>query len=457
MTPRGVRVLVASSGALLAAALSATAVAQEEAPPARPIVQVAQTAGPAVVNVSTEEKVDNPFHRTFLQAVFGSLFDVDPSGAAATGSLGSGVLVDARGYVLTNEHVILRGTKIFVRLADRRRLPAEVVGTDPTSDLAVLKIEGGADFPSIPFGRSSDLAVGQRVIALGNTQEGPGRTIAVGVVSSLHRQVRAGGRVDGDFIQTDAAVSAGNSGGPLLTLKGELVGVSTSLHIDGPAVSLAIPADRARKVFADMLGYGEVRGAWLGLDVRTVPAMVDLDGAGLPAGAAVRRVYPGSPAERAGIVEGDVIVQMATAKIESHEDFDAAVSGLRTGDGVSLAFYRGSENRAASLTVGEFPPGLAEAYLSDQVGVDLADISPAMRAQYPQLPPEGVIVTRVRVRSHAHATGLEEGDVLRQIDGTTLHEMTTLRAAVPRMVGRGSLLLKVARGRNSYYVTLDME
>jgi len=451
-----VNFFVASSGALLAAALSAAALAEDEAQPARPVVQVAQKAWPAVVNISTEEKVDNPFHRTFLQAVFGSFFDADPAGGAGTASLGSGVLVDSRGYVLTNEHVILRGTKIFVRLADRRILPAEVVGTDPASDLAVLKIEGGADFPAIPFGRSGDLVVGQRVVALGNPQ-GPGRTVAAGLVSALHRQVRAGGRVDADFIQTDAAVGPGNSGGPLLTLKGELVGLSTAIRTEGPAVSFAIPADRARKVFGDLLGYGEIRGAWLGLDVRTVPPMIDLDGAGLPAGAAVRRVYPGSPGERAGIAEGDVIVQMAGLKIESHEDYDDAVSGLRAGDGVSIAFYRGSENRVAALTVGEFPPGLAEAYLSDQVGVDLADISPAMRAQYPQLPAEGVIVTRVRVRSHADATGLEEGDVLRQIDGTTLHEMTTLRSAVPRMVGRGSLLLKVARGRNSYYVTLDMD
>jgi serine protease Do len=442
--------------ALAALALWTATRAQDDAARVSPIVQVVRRVGPAVVNISTEEKVENPFHKSFLQAVFGSLFDVSPSsGAPAADSLGSGIVIDGRGYILTNEHVVLRASKINVRFADRRKLAAEVIGTDPASDLAVLKVDVVGDLPSIPLGPSGDILPGETVIAIGNPS-GAGSTVTSGIVSTLRRQVKAGDRVYVDFIQTDASINAGNSGGPLLNIKGDLIGVNTAIHSEGPGVSFAIPSDRARKVFEDLLRYGEVRMAWLGLDVRSVAAEVGLEGAGLPAGASVRRVYAGSPGDRSGLAAGDVIVKMAGKAVESHEDFDAAVSRLKTGDVVSIGYKRGQEERIASVTAGDFPSGLAETYLSDQVGVDLADISLSLRSQYPQLPDEGVIVTRVRPRSRAEATGLEEGDVIRQINDLPIHDMSTLRAAIPRMVGRGSLLLKVARGRNSYYVTLDM-
>jgi len=454
MRPASLRKVPVS--ALVTLAVWTTASTQDDAVRVSPVVQVVRKVGPAVVNISTEEKLENPFHKTFLQAVFGSLFDISSSsGAPAADSLGSGIVIDGRGYILTNEHVVLRASKINVRFADRRKLAAEVIGTDPASDLAVLKVEGAGDFTSIALGRSADILPGETVIAIGNPS-GTGSTVTTGVVSTLRRQVKAGDRIYADFIQTDASINAGNSGGPLLNVRGDLIGVNTAIHSEGPGVSFAIPSDRARKVFEDLLRYGEVRIAWLGLDVRSVAAEVDPKGAGLPAGASVRRVYAGSPGDRAGLAAGDVIVQMAGKSIFSHEDFDAAVSRLKADDIVSISYERGPEERVASVTAGDFPPGLAETYLSDQVGVDLADISLSLRSQYPQLPDEGVIVTRVRLRSRGEATGLEEGDVIRQINDLPIHDMSTLRAAIPRMVGRGSLLLKVARGRNSYYVTLDM-
>jgi S1-C subfamily serine protease len=446
------RVTVSACALLVLASLEA---AQEESARVNPVIQVARKVGPAVVNVSTELKVENPFHGSFLQAVFGTLFDSGPGADRSANSLGSGIVIDPRGYILTNEHVVLRASRIQIRFADRRKLAAEVIGTDPGSDLALLKVEGAGDIASVPLGRSADLLQGETVIALGNP-EGRGGAVTTGVVSAVRRQVKAGGRTYADFIQTDAPINPGNSGGPLLNEKGEVIGVNTVIHSEGPGVSFAIPADRARKVFEDLLRYGEVRIAWLGLEVRSVTAEIDPQGGGLPAGAAVRRVYPGSPGERAGLAAGDVIVQMAGEKIGSHEDFDTAVGRLKTGDTVIVSFFRGEDQKSAPVVAGDFPPGLAETYLDDQVGVELGDIPLALRSQSPQLPDDGVIVTRIRARSRAEATGLEEGDVIRQINDMGIHDMSSLRAAIPRMVGRGSLLLKVARGRNSYYVTLDM-
>jgi len=416
---------------------------------------VVRKTAPAVVSISTEEKLENPFHGSFLQSVFGNLFDPEGTGGRSSNSLGSGIVIDERGYILTNEHVVLRASRLYVSFPGGRKIRAEVIGTDPASDLALLKMEERRKFSSLAFVLSSDLAMGETVIAIGNPA-GQGIAVTTGVVSAMGRQVQAGERIYTDFIQTDASVPSGSSGGPLLNMRGDLIGVITAIHSEGPGVGFAVPADRARKVSEDLLRYGEVRMAWLGLDVRSVAAEVGPEGAGLPGGAAVRRVYPGSPAERAGLAAGDVIVGMGTGAISNHPDFDTAVGRLKTGDTVPVTYYRETESRIVAVTAVDFPPELAEAYLSDQIGVELADISPSLRSQSPQLPADGVIVTRVRARSRAAATGLEEGDVIRQINDLPIHDMSSLRVAIPRTVGRGSILMKVARGRNSYYVTLEL-
>jgi serine protease Do len=436
--------------------ISPAAFAQEEEFPRRsPVVDLVQRAGPAVVNIVTEEQVENPFHGSFLRSFFGTLFETprEPNGAEDT--LGSGVSVDPRGYVITNEHVVLRASRITVTFPDRKKFPAEVVGTDPSSDLALLRLEGGAAFPILTLGRSSDLLVGETVIAVGNTPE-LASTATMGVLSAVKRSVRVGEREFRDFLQTDAAINSSNSGGPLFNIKGDLIGINTAIHSERERVSFAIPSDRARKVFEDLLRYGEVRLAWLGMDVRSVKEETAGEGVQLPAGAAVRKVYPGSPAQRAGLAAGDVIVRMGGGAITDHDDFDAVLSRMKTGESVAITWSRASSQRYAVLTAVEFPRSLSDVYLDDQVGVELADIPFALRQQTQTLPRDGVIVTRVRARSPAEATGLEEGDVIRQVNDVPIRDMITLRDAIPRVVGRPSLLLKIARGRFSYYATIDL-
>jgi len=443
--------------ALVAALAGALCVfAQEEADRRSPVVQAVQKAAPAVVIVSTEMRVENPFHGSFLRSFLGSLFEKDQDEESGEEFLGSGILVDVRGYVLTNEHVVLRASRINVTLPDKRKLAAEVVGTDPSSDLAVLELEGGAGFPVLALGRSSDLMAGETVIAVGNTPD-LGSTVTTGVVSAVKRSVKVGDRRYNDFIQTDASINSSNSGGPLLNIKGEVIGVNTAIQSPAQGVGFAIPADRARKVYEDLIRYGEVRLAWLGLDVRSVDVETMADGIQFPAGAAVRRAYPGSPADKAGLAAGDVIVRLGGLVVSNHEDFDAAVSRLKTGDTVAINYSRGGAQRVAVLTASEFPPALSELFLDDQIGIEVTDIPPALRAQTQVLPRDGVIVTRVRARSPAAATGLEEGDVIRQVNNIPVRDMAGLREAIPRLAGRPSLLLKVARGRFSYYAALDLD
>jgi len=441
-----------------------------------PVVQVVERVSPAVVNISTEQKIENPFHRGGMDSFFWNLFEGGGPGASAqeqgseyvANSLGSGVVIDPRGYILTNEHVLWKASRVHAVLADRRKFDAEIIGVDPRSDLAVLKIEADGNLPAATLGTSSDLLIGETVIAIGNPY-GLSNTVTTGVVSALKRSIKAGDRVYSDFIQTDASINPGNSGGALLTIEGELIGINTAILGEGQGIGFAIPVDRARKVFDDLVRYGEVRVAWLGLDVRdlndrsyaallTPGADQAAKGAvSVPApGVQVRRIYAGSPAEAAGLAAGDLVTQVGQEAISSRTDFETAVSKYKSGDRVTLTYLKGTSERHAVLGTTDFPPALAEDYLADQVGIDVSDIPLALSQQYPGLPREGVIVTRVRVRSQAYYHGLEEGDILRAIDSRLVKDMQSLKKAIPYIVGRDAVLLRVVRGRYQYPVTIEL-
>ena len=437
-----------------------------------PIVQVVERVSPAVVNISTEQMVESPFRRPSTAP--GALDDLDPgqagdSSRSAGNSLGSGFVVDPRGYILTNEHVLWRATRINVMLSDGRRFEAQVIGVDPRSDLAVLKIESTDELPAIPLDPPGELYIGETVIAIGNPF-GLANTVTTGVLSAVKRSIKAGDHVYSDFLQTDASISPGFSGGALLTINGDLIGVNTAILGAGSGISFAIPVDRARKVFDDLVRWGEVRVAWLGLEVRDLTdsayaAMLEREGGEDPGGAIavtapgaqVRRVYPDGPAGAAGLAAGDLITQVGDVSITSRTDFETAISKFKSGDDVPIVYRKGSSERSAVVTATAFPVELSEDYLSDQLGIEVTDIPASLRERYPQrLPPDGVIVTNVRRGTRGYFHGLERGDILRGIDNRSVTDMPSLRQAVPRMVGREAVLLKVVRGRYQYNVTIDL-
>ncbi len=439
-----------------------------------PVVQVVERISPSIVNISTEQKVENPFHQSVLDSFFSNL--LDGSGPSrdrrseqfVQNSLGSGVIIDPRGYILTNEHVLWRASKVHVVLADKRKFEAEVVGVDPRSDLAVLRIDTAGEVPVAKLGTSGDLMIGETVIAIGNPY-GLSNTVTTGVLSAVKRSIKAGERVYSDFLQTDASINPGNSGGALLSIKGEVIGINTAILGEARGIGFAIPVDRARKVFGDLLRYGEVRVAWLGLDVkdlddRAYAALLerglDLDAEGavaVPApGVQVRRVYRDGPGERAGLGAGDLVTRVGDEEITSRTDFETAISKFKSGDRVRVAYRKGNSDLETVLTATAFPDHLAEEYFTDQLGMEVGDIAPELLRRYPRLPREGVIVTRVRNQSRAYYNGFEPGDVLRAIDGQIIKDMESLRRAVPRMIGRDAVFLKVIRGPYQYHVTIEM-
>ncbi len=314
------------------------------------VVEAVDRASPAVVNISTEQTVVQrpvPFGDPFFEQFFRDFFDARPRRSTRT-SLGSGVIVRDDGTILTNEHVILRGGRIHVTLSDGREFDAKLVGRDPDSDLAVLRIDTGRSLPFIALGSSDDLMIGETVIAIGNPF-GLSHTVTTGVVSAIKRSLRTGGRTYTDFVQTDASINPGNSGGPLLNILGELVGINTAIYGSGQGIGFAIPVDRARRVLGDLVSGKKAAApdpnhlAWemLGLQVRAA------DG-----GLVVSRVRAGSVAERIGIERGDVLLGIDGEALDSLDGLARSLEDARGNEGLVLSVGRGRRRYDIQVPLG---------------------------------------------------------------------------------------------------------
>ncbi len=336
---------------LLLLAGSVRAAAPETDPARRSrVVEAVERAGPAVVNISTEQTVVQrpmPFGDPFFEQFFHDFFDARPRRSTRT-SLGSGVIVRSDGTILTNEHVILRGGRIHVTLADGREFDAKLVGRDPDSDLAVLRIDTGKSLPYIALGHSDDLMIGETVIAIGNPF-GLSHTVTTGVVSAIKRSLRTGGRTYTDFVQTDASINPGNSGGPLLNITGELIGINTAIYGSAQGIGFAIPVDRISRVLGDLVSGRKPAApdpsglAWdmLGLQLREADGML-----------VIMRVKRGSPAERIGIERGDALLGIDGESVESLGALAAHLEDARGSDDIVLSVARGRRRYDLQLPLG---------------------------------------------------------------------------------------------------------
>jgi S1-C subfamily serine protease len=330
-------------------------------PDERQNISVYQKRNDAVVNVTTETVSYN----WFLEAV------------PERGSTGSGSIIDERGYVLTNYHVVQEATSVFVTLGDEERLEAEVVGTDRENDLAVLKFDpGDRDLNTIPFGTSENLRIGQKVLAIGNPF-GLDRTLTDGIVSGLGRPVRTyNDLVIRDMIQTDASINPGNSGGPLLNAEGEMIGINTIIiSPSGGSVGIgfAVPVDTARRVVPDLIQYGKVRRGWIEIVPRQLfPELVDYADLPVDKGVLVSEVIDGGNADQAGLrggsenravrygntrilLGGDIIVSVDGVETESMASFYAALEDNRPGDTIRVEYLRNGNRRETEVTLTERP------------------------------------------------------------------------------------------------------
>ncbi|MEE9230713.1 MAG: trypsin-like peptidase domain-containing protein [Acidobacteriota bacterium] len=429
----------------LAAGVEPHALAQEPAENGQvsrrnPTVEVVERVGPAVVNISTEQRVKNPFY----SSLFELLEPPQRRDERTLNNLGSGVIVDPAGYILTNEHVIVGASYIKVTGADGTEYDAEVKGVDPRSDLAILKVESREPLPAVTMGRSSDLMIGEDVVAIGNPF-GLSNTVTTGVISALRRSVRSGERLYTDFIQTDASINPGNSGGPLLNVRGELVGVNTAIYGEGHGIGFAIPVDRARRIVEDLIRYGEVRSTWIGIEVHETRI-----------GLVVRQVYAGSPAAQAGLEPGDWIRTATAVPLRNRFELDTTLSQLRPGEKILLGVERDRQNLDLEVTVQEFPLQAAEQLAYDVMGIAVRPIPEDWRGQVPFKSEIGVLIDKVRPLSRAAQRGFRRGDVVIQMNGLPMRNVDAFRRAVARSLGRHSVLLLIQRGHFRHYVTMEL-
>ena len=417
---------------LAAALLTAAPVAAQSSQAARrtPVVTVAEKVSPAVVNVSAESVVRD------VDPFFGSFFG--PS-ERRTQSLGSGLIVDANGIVVTNAHVIEGASRIVVTTLDGRELDADVLGSDRDADLAVLKLKVRG-LPAVPLGRSTDLMIGETVIAIGNPF-GLSHTVTSGVLSALGRTVPSdrGERVFTDFLQTDASINPGNSGGPLVNILGEVVGINTAIIQGANGIGFAIPADRARRVVDDLLRYGELRALWTGARLLTVDAEL-AQRSELPVrrGAMVFKIYPDSPAVAAGLHEKDVIVAVNGHPVTAREDVTTAIYTAPAGTALELEVRRGDKTVKVSLKAVTPPQGLGRELLERNVGLRVEEANGSL------------VIRRVAGGSLAERKGLRPGDLILGANGQEIKKLDELGREVLRGLDRGGLLLAVQRGRFVY-------
>jgi S1-C subfamily serine protease len=412
-------------------------------------VRAVEKVGPSVVNITTQQLVQGspfaPFRGTpGFEWFFRDFFEPRvPS--RTTQSLGSGVVIDAQRHVLTNEHVVASADEILVTLADGRQLPARLVGADPNNDLAVLQIQTEEPVPWTLPGASSDLMVGEPVIAIGNPF-GLSNTVTTGVLSAVDRSLRSEDRVFHGFLQTDASINPGNSGGPLLNAEGALIGVNTAIYNGAEGIGFAIPVDTAMRVVRELITHGEIAPVWLGFDLQDLDAGV-AEALGLPAraGALVARVREGTPAARSGVRRGDLLTAVDGHAVRSAREVYEILERATPDQELRLALQRGGERLELSARTVPFPPEALPDLGGRLLGVRL---EPA--------PGGGFRVGDVEAGSGAAQIGIEPGDRLLAINGRVLADEGALRRALLDLLGRPRALVVVQRGRGRYHVTIPL-
>lgn len=465
------------SSSHMAAAQPTTATAQfanvpatETAPSGQPFVAIAKRAKASVVNVSSIKKMkegqrfsnpffDDPFFRRF----FGEEFErrmPTPREFQQQG-LGSGVIVTSDGYIITNNHVVEGADELSVSLPDKRTFKAKVIGTDPKTDVAVIKIEA-SNLPSLPWGDASQLEVGEIVLAVGNPF-GLSQTVTMGIISAIGRANV--GIVDyEDFIQTDAAINPGNSGGALVNLKGELIGINTAIFSQSGGymgIGFAIPSNMAKSVMQSLIKHGKVIRGWMGVSIQDVtPDLAKEFGAAENKGALVGDVMEDSPASKAKLERGDIITTYNGVPVRDSNHLRGLVADTAPGTTAHLSIWRDKKTLDLNVTIGELPKELVKATRDGSgkgehalAGITVENVRQSGRSK----PSSGVVVTDIEPESLAERAGLRRGDIIREINRKPVKDARDFERLTSQLSPRSPVLLLVNRGNSTIFLSISGE
>jgi serine protease Do len=441
--------------------------------------EVAAVSTPSVVNISTTRVInsrdeapfdffDDPFFRRF----FGDQFPhQDVPKEHKEQSLGSGVIVSGDGYIVTNNHVIEKAQEIKVLLGDKRDFKAKLIGADPKTDIAVIKIDAKG-LPALPWGDANKLKVGEIVFAIGNPF-GLNQTVTMGVISAVGR-ANVGIADYEDFIQTDAAINPGNSGGALLNARGELVGINTAIisRTGGyQGIGFAVPSSMAHQVMDSLVKYKKVVRGWLGVSIQEVTSdLAEEFGVRNLRGALVSRVMKGSPADRAGIKQGDVILQFNGKDVEDTGHLRNMVSQAPIDSKVKIRLLRQKKELEVEVVVSELPKKLADvSSLPDEesknhdessalVGLVVRELTPELAGRFGLDESEkGVVIVKTDPDSKAFEAGIRPGDIILQINQKNIPTLEAYKKAAGAIRSKDRVLLLVRRKGEDLFVTLKPE
>jgi serine protease Do len=409
------------------------------------ITELAEQARPSVVNL-------------FPVTTAGRLRDTSGDRTPNASGSGSGLIVDRDGHIVTNNHVIGDATEIEVRFSDKTKLIAHVIGKDPDTDLALLKVTADRPLPSAQFGDSSAVKVGQWVLAVGNPF-GLDRTVTLGVVSGIGRENINLSRYE-NFIQTDASINPGNSGGPLFNLRGEVIGINTAIINFAQGIGFAIPSNMAKHVIDQLLAKGKVVRGWLGVGIQPLTAeLAKKFGVSDGDGVLVNEVFENDPAAKAGIRPGDVIVRIDGALVDSPNKLSRLIGTLTPGARAAIDVIRDLKPVTLTILLTERRdvaaiPTAPHARTEVKLGVEVQELTPTLAEQFKLREAKGVVIMKAEPNSLAHAEGLREGDLISEVNRAETSSLADYSAAISRSRRGDTILLRVLREARAFYVVL---
>jgi Do/DeqQ family serine protease len=372
---------------------------------------------------------------------------------------GSGVIVDAQGYILTNYHVVTGAEKISIHLFDGRELKGTVRGTDPRTDLAVVHVEA-ADLPIATLGDSDRLQVGEWAIAVGSPF-GLEETVTVGVISAKGRSGLGTGNYE-DFIQTDASINPGNSGGPLVNIDGKVIGINAMIIQPGQGIGFAIPINLAKTIMVELIKTGKVIRPWVGIGLQDITSdLMKFFNLKEKAGALISQVYAGSPAEQAGFKVGDIVIEVDGVKIKSSQDVVREVLKKKVDQKVNFVILREGKRLEISVTTAEMPEKMGEQGpakpAKEWFGLRVSNVTPDLARQLGLKKAEGVVVVGVEPNSVAQTSGLKAGDIILEVNRQKVSNENDYRSIMEKAKPDQGVLFLIDRAGSTFFATLTEE
>jgi serine protease Do len=363
--------------------------------------------------------------------------------------------MNKEGYILTNNHVVEDADQIKVKLANGKEYDGKIVGRDPKTDMALLKIEGASDLHPLKLGNSDDLKVGNWVMAVGSPF-GLEQTVTAGIVSAKGRVIGSGPY--DNFIQTDASINPGNSGGPLINMKGEVVGINTAIIASGKGIGFAIPINMAKEIAPQLEQKGHVTRGWLGVGIQEVtPELAKSFGLNEKKGALVAEVFSNSPAEKAGIERGDVILEFDGKEVADSKDLPRLVASTQVGKSVTIKLSRDGKVLDRQVKIGEMEEKaeVAKAPSSNKsLGITVQNLTPDIAKGLGLKKETGVVVTRVEPGSPAANAGIQTGDVIQEVNRKPVKDVNDFVQKMEKARDQNSVLLLLQRGQNSLFAAV---